>query len=455
MKHDLLTGGGLMWRFRILVCVALFAYSIHGWAQGGGNVAITGTVTDPSGAVIAGADVKVTQKNTSVTRTDTTNGAGEFNIPSLPPATYTVAIEAKGFQRYVQDVVLLADQIRNLEVRLTIGEASQQITVEESSVQVNTVTPVLGQVIEQSRVINLPLNGRNAADLTLLVPGAVNASSNAHGTTQGDTKQVPGAEAISVNGARPDQISYNLDGANNQDLMSNTNNPFPFPDALQEFSVQTNSFDAQYGANGGAGDAVGTNSGTNQWHGDVFEFVRNRVFNARNYFADTVDPLKRNQFGGTVGGAIFKDKSFVFGGYQGTRIRSKNNGTNAIVPTPAELRGDFSAVSGNIINPATGQPFPNKANIGPLNQVALNMAKLLPISQAAATGAVTFATPLKQDFNEYVARFDQVLRSQDRLFVRFYLDKYVHAPSYDGKNLLTVGTGSTVQTQNYAVGYTR
>src|SRR5438552_16551817 len=119
--------------------------------------------------------------------------------------------------------------------------------------------------------------------------------------------------------------------------MSNTNNPFPFPDALQEFSVQTNSFDAQYGSNAGAVVNVVTKSGTNQWHGDVFEFVRNRVFNARNYFADKVDPLKRNQFGGTVGGPIVKDKSFICVDYQGTRVRSQNNATHAIVPTPAQL----------------------------------------------------------------------------------------------------------------------
>jgi len=440
---------GRLWAVMLLTALAA---GTHAFAQGGGNVAITGTVTDPSGAVISGAEVKVTQKNTSVTRTEATNGSGQFNIPSLPPATYTVSVGAKGFKQYVQDVLLMADQVRDLDIRLQLGESSQQITVEDSTVQVNTVTPVLAQVIDQQRLINLPLNGRNAADLTLLVPGANTAS--AHGTTQGDTKQVPGAESISVNGARPDQISYNLDGANNQDLMSNTNNPFPFPDALQEFSVQTNSFDAQYGSNAGAVVNVVTKSGTNQWHGDVFEFVRNRVFNARNYFADKVDPLKRNQFGGTIGGPIFKDKSFIFFGYQGTRVRSLNNSTNAVVPTPAQLRGDFSAVSSTIIDPSTGKPFPNKANIGPLSQVALNMAKLLPTAQADASGTVTFATPLKQDFNEYVARYDQVLRGQDRIFVRFYLNRYVHAPSYDGKNLLTIGTGSTVQTQNYAVGYT-
>ena len=452
MKQGLFTGGNrTTGKFWLLFSVFLLMVTARTFAQGG-NVAIKGTVMDPSGAVVAGAQVKVTQKNTSVNRIDVTNGSGQFNVASLPPATYTVSVEAKGFKEYLQDVTLLADQIRDIDIHLQVGETSQQITVEESTVEVNTVTPVLAQVIEQSRVINLPLNGRNAADLTLLVPGA--NSANGHGTTQGDTKQVPGAEAISVNGARPDQISYNLDGANNQDLMSNTNNPFPFPDALQEFSVQTNSFDAQYGSNAGAVVNVITKSGTNRWHGDAFEFVRNRVFNARNYFATTIDPLKRNQFGGTIGGPIHKDTTFIFFGYQGTRVRSTNNASNAIIPTAANLAGDFTKSSKPVIDPSTGQPFPNQAKIGPISQVALNMAKLLPVSQAASDGSVTYSTPLRQDFNEYVARFDQVLRGGDRLFGRFYLNRYVHAPSYDGKNLLTVGTGSTVQSQNYALGYT-
>jgi hypothetical protein len=309
----------------------------------------------------------------------------------------------------------------------------------------------------------LVLNGRNAADLTKMVAGAVD-SNNGAGTTQGDTKQVPGAEAISVNGARPDQISYNLDGGTNEDLMSNTNNPFPFPDALQEFSVQTNSFDTQYGTNAGAVVNVVTKSGTNQWHGDAFEFVRNREFNARNYFAATTDPLKRNQYGGTVGGPIQKDRTFIFFGYQGTRIRTQGNANNTILPTAANLSGDFSNyLSSNsavnpqgkaiqINDPTTGNPFPN--NQIPVSPVAVGLAKYLPISQAAANGRITYGLPTVQNFDEYVTRFDRVFRGQDKFYARFYLDRYVHAPGYDGKNLLTDVPGSTVQTQNWAAGYT-
>ncbi|HEY3703868.1 MAG TPA: carboxypeptidase regulatory-like domain-containing protein [Terracidiphilus sp.] len=445
------------WALRIVVLLGILTLFHGAFAQGGGNVAITGTVTDTSGAVLAGAQVKVTEKNTSATRAITTNSNGQFNASPLPPGTYTVSVEAQGFKRYVQDVELLADQIRDMDIRLQVGQTSEQVTVEAAGVSVNTVSQELSQVIESSRVINLPLNGRNAADLTLLVPGAVTAIANNSGTLQGDTKQVPGAEAIAVNGARPDQIGYNLDGGNNQDLMSNTNNPFPFPDALQEFSVQTNSFDAQYGSNAGAVVNVVTKSGTNNWHGDLFEFVRNGAFNARNYFAPTVDPLKRNQFGATVGGPIHKNTSFIFFGWQKTIIRSVNNATNAIVPTADNLNGNFSLTNPTtvITNPFTHVPYASNASIGPLDPVALNMAKLLPVPAAGSTnGSVTFGTPLQQNFDEYIARFDQVLRGQDRLFGRFYYNRYKHAPTYDGKNLLTAGPGSTVQSQNWAVGYT-
>ena len=457
MRRKILGGVRFSWRLALSISLAVFAFTTFTFAQGGGNVAITGTVTDPSGAVVVGAKVTVTQKNTSVVRTDTTSSAGQFNFPALPPAAYTVVVQAQGFKQYVQDVVMLADQIRNIDVRLDLGTTNQQVTVEASTVAVNTVSPVLGQVIENTRLLEIPLNGRNAADLTLLVPGAVTVPSNS-GTLQGDTKQVPGAEAIAVNGTRPDQIGYNLDGADNEDLMSNTNNPFPFPDALQEFSVQTNSFDAQYGANAGAVVNVVTKSGTNQWHGDAFEFVRNRAFNARNYFAPSRDPLKRNQFGATIGGPIKKDHSFIFFGWQKTIIHSANNASNAIVPTADNVNGNFSLTNpgATINNPYTHTPYSDISNIGPLDPVAVAMTKLLPVLPAGSTnGSVTYATPIQQNFDEYIARFDQVLRGEDRLFGRFYLDRYHHAPTYDGKNLLTVGPGSTVQTQNWAVGYTR
>ncbi len=324
-----------------LSCLAIGVLLISTWAvgQGGGNAAITGTVTDPSGAVIAGAKVTVTQQSTGVKRTAAANGSGQFNVPSLPPSTYLVSVEAKSFKTYVQqDLNLLADQIVSLQVQLQIGQASESITVEANAVTINTVTPVISQVIEQARVLELPLNGRNAADLTLASAGTQRSSDP--GAGQGNTKQIPGVENISVNGARGDQISYNLDGATNEDLMSNVNNPFPFPDALQEFSVQTNSFDTQYGTNAGAVVNVVTKSGTNRFHGDAFEFVRNREFNARNYFSPVVDPLKRNQFVCVVGGLVKKDHTFIFFVYHATRSRTRNSANNTLLHNAANMTRD-------------------------------------------------------------------------------------------------------------------
>ena len=448
------------------ICALVCLIAAGAFAQGGGNAAVSGTVTDPSGAVIAKANVTMTRLGTEEKRTAATNESGQFSIPTLPPASYRLTVEASGFKTYVRDMTLLADQSAGVPVQMQLGQAAETITVESSAVLVNTVTPVLSHVIEQERVVELPLNGRNAADLTKLVAGSVD-NNNGAGTTQGDTKQVPGAESISVNGARPDQISYNLDGGSNEDLMSNTNNPFPFPDAVQEFSVQTNSFDTQYGTNAGAVVNVVTKSGANSFHGDAFEFVRNREFNARNFFANTVDPLKRNQFGGTLGGPVKKDHTFFFFGYQGTRIRTIGNANNTILPTAANMTGDFSnylssnaAVNpqGKVIqikDPATGNPY--AGNLIPQSQispVAVALTKYLPLSQAAANGRITYGVPTVQNFDEYIGRVDQTIRGQDKIYARYYLDRYVHEPGYDGKNLLTDVPGSTVQTQNVAAGYT-
>lgn len=476
MKAAFSGGQSLMRFLRFVLPLVMCMFAAGAFAQGG-NVAITGTVMDPSGAVVVGAKVTVTQQGTQTVRTDTTDSNGQFNVTSIPPAGYSIAVEATGFKKYVEKVVLLADQTHNMMIHLQLGSANQEITVETSSAQVNTVSQELSQVIERSRVVDLPLNGRNAADLTLLVPGAVTAIANNSGTLQGNSKQIPGAEAISVNGARPDQIGYNLDGGSNEDLMSNTNDPFPFPDALQEFSVQTNSFDVQYGANAGAVVNIITKSGTNQWHGDAFEFVRNRVFNARTYFANKVDPLKRNQFGATAGGPIHKNTSFIFVGWQKTIIRTQNSATNAFIPIPQNLTGDFTnyltpnapnnPLSGGKTATLSGDPWNHtpfaQTNMIPssgpgnlIDPVALKIINnYLPMSSESPNGFVTFATPLRDNYNEYITRFDQTLRGgQDHLFGRFYLDRYIHSPTYDGKNLLTVGTGSTVQTQNWALGYT-
>ena len=197
--------------------------------------------------------------------------------------------------------------------------------------QVDTSTSTLGQVVERQRISGLPLNGRNVAQLVLTVPGAVNAPNG--GADQGATKTFPSAVTYSANGSRQAQISYQLDGGNYVDEYTNVNQPFPFPDALEEFSVQTSNYTAQYGQNAGAVVNVITKSGTNSFHGDAFWFVRNPAFNAQNFFATptTHDQIKRNQFGGTMGGPIIREKIFFFGGYQRTAFRNVVLGSSKVV----------------------------------------------------------------------------------------------------------------------------
>src|SRR6185503_6479513 len=206
-----------------------------------------------------------------------------------------------------------------------------------------TTTSTLKQVVEQRSISELPLNGRNAAELSLLVAGTVSYPTNpanptgtfAGGALQGATKTFPGAVAIVTNGSRQNQVSYQLDGGNYVDEYTNVNQPFPMPDALQEFSVQTSNYSAEYGQNAGAVVNVVTRSGTNNYHGDAFEFVRNSVFNARQWQAARRDQLKRNQFGGVFGGPIIHDRTFFFAAVQATRLRNIGGTTTQTVPSAA------------------------------------------------------------------------------------------------------------------------
>src|SRR2546421_2411071 len=279
------------WTLFGLIVLCVLAFSAPTRAQGFGK--IVGTVSDPSGAVIPNAKLTATEAGKGFSRTASTDSDGYFVLDSLRPAQYDLTIEATGFHTFVQKAVtLLTDQTLTLNVNMQVGTVTATVSVVAGDNQVDTSTPTMKQVIELSRISELPSNGRNVADLTLLVPGSsgfVNSpnptSGTAGGALQGATKTFPGAVAIAVNGARQNQISYQLDGGNYVDEYTNVNQPFPNPDALQEFSVQTSNYSAEYGQNAGAVVNVVTKSGTNTFHGDAFEFVRNAVFNARNFFA--------------------------------------------------------------------------------------------------------------------------------------------------------------------------
>ena len=248
----------------------------------------------------------------------------------MAPSAYNITVSRAGFELYTEkDVQLRADAAVTVNITLKPGKATETVTVSADSAQIDVTTGTLSQVIGTSQVSDLPLNGRNASALTEEVAGVTFAPGGQ--ADQGNTKTFPSAVTISANGTFVGQTNYMLDGGNNVDEYTNVNEPFPMPDALQEFSVETSNYNAQYGQNAGGVVNIITKSGTNQYHGDLFEFVRNRAFNAANPFtystainAKVVDPLHRNQFGGTVGGPLeiphlfHSNKSFGFFGYQRT-----------------------------------------------------------------------------------------------------------------------------------------
>ncbi len=436
----------------------------HAAAQGLGT--IVGTVTDSTGAVIPDAKVKAMNTGSDFSREVTANGQGYFVIPGLNPAVYTVSIDATGFANLLREnITLLADQSLTLNATLVPPGEKQAVSVNAEALQVDTTTSTLSQVVEQKRIVDLPLNGRNAVSLALLVPGSSVGSSSS--IDQGVTKTFPAAITISFNGSRANQTSFNLDGVNNNDIYTNVNLPFPFPDALQEFSVQTSNYTARYGGNSGAIVNAITKSGTDEIHGDAFEFVRNAVFNARNYFAAVRDQLKRNQFGGTVGGPVVlphlydgRGRTHFFFGYQQTQIRNIQNGNTAYVPTASELRGDFSALLSasnpnnsfgkayQLVNPKTGAPYAgNLIDPSTFDPAAVAFTKYLPLAQAdPGTGRVGYAIPLSQSFNEYEARGDHNMGANDHLIARYYINKFNNNPFLDQTNYLS----EVAPTQSYA-----
>ncbi len=452
---------------RLAFLLALVTGIIH--AQGFGTV--VGTVTDPSGSLVPNANVKITDEGTSQTRETVTNAQGYYVFPSLRPASYTLTVNASGFSSTIRkNIQLQADENSTINVAMSLEQSTQTITVEAPPPQVNTTTSTLSEVVDQRRIVNLPLNGRNAANLALITAGTVLAPGG--DADQGSSKTFPVAVTLSANGSRQNQTSFRLDGANNNDMYTNVNAPFPFPDALQEFSVQTSNYSAKYGGNAGGVVNIITKSGSNELHGDLFEFNRNSVFNARNFFAAKRDQLKRNQFGGTAGGPISiphlydgKNKTFFFAGYQGTRIRNTGNGANSYVPTAANLTGDFSAYltasnpsnplgKATIVNdPLTGLPF--AGNIIPVNRfdpAALALTKYLPA--AGGNGQVFYGQPSAQNFNEMIARVDHTFSQDDRLQARYFFDRFNNAPFLDLKNYLNNAAFTTINSHNFALGET-
>lgn len=441
-------------RFFVLLCaLGVSTGSIFG-ADPTGTIA--GTVLDPSGAAVVGARITATALATALTRKTVSGADGSYVFPLLPVGVYGLSVEAPGFRRLEQKGVQVdADKSSTVPIAVQIGAATETVSVEANAELVETRAGALSKVITQQNIIELPLNGRNAAALVLLAPGTADLNAgNSRG--RGDTQQTatyPGAQSISSNGARADDINYNLDGGSNQDHYTNVNNPFPNPDAVEEFSVQTNSYSAEYGRGAGAIVNVVTKSGTNQLHGSAFEFLRNGDLNARNFFAPTHDFLKRNQFGGSAGGPVKKDRLFFFGTYQGTTLRNVSLGNTATVLTNAQRQGDFSGLSRQLIDPATGQPLPG--NIIPAGRIDPVAAKLLPYvpTSPRPDAFISYNLPINDTENQVMGRVDYNLTNQ-RFYGRYLRSAYNRDAVPGATSLISARGGFTDLDQGASFSHT-
>lgn len=417
---------------------------------------ITGTVLDPSGAAVVGAKVTAVNLGTGLSRDATTTNDGGYTFPLLPVGLYRVTVRETGFRSFEQSgIEVSTDQSSTVPVVLQLGSSTQSVTVEANAEMVQTQSGAIKSVVNQQRVVGLPLNGRNAAALVLLSPGTEDLTAgNANGS--GDTIQsttFPGGQSISANGARADMVNYTMDGGSNEDPYTHVNNPFPNPDAIEEFSIQTNSYSAEFGRGAGAIVNLVTKSGTNQFHGSAFDFLRNGDLNARNFFAASPDQLKRNQFGGSLGGPILKNKLFFFGSYQGTQIRNVSGGHSATVPTSAERNGDFSSISRSLVNPFTKAPFPN--NQIPTDLFAPASVKVMSLLPAAGTddGVVHYTLPENSHQNEFLTKVDYDL-TKNHLYGRYFYSRYVTPPVVGSQNILTSARGYNLWDQGVALGDT-
>ena len=347
------------------------------------DTAILGVVTDPSGASVPGAEITITQPATGFTQRILTNSEGAYELRYLRPGEYTVEVAASGFAPERRtNLAVQTGQASRLNFVLQVGQVSQRADVVAEAPLMQTENAALGEVVSTERVTNLPLNGRRFIDLAALTPGV---------TVRTESQ----FSLVRANGTRDTTMALTFDGVKATSNRWAFVAMFPPLDAIQEFRVQTGNYTAEYGGNAGANVNVQLRSGTNAFHGNLYEFLRNDKLDARNYFSPAPlpkDVLRRNQFGAVVSGPIVKDKVFFMVGWESQRNNQESAGSD-IVLTPAQRLGDFSALSSPIIDPFSGNPFPG--NIIPqsrLNPVSVSLVNTyMPSAQPARRNQLRFS----------------------------------------------------------------
>jgi hypothetical protein len=398
-------------RRRIVICMLSVVLTMP-FLYGTDTARLSGIIQDQSRAVVPNAKVILTNEATGLRKEAPVSDMGEYVFLAVPIGSYRLEVEAAGFRKYIQTgIVLTVNQSARNDIALAMGSLSQEITVQGNAGMVDTDISEVKYHVDQARIENIPLAGRNILALASLMPGVISGNV-VQGAGQGTQ--------IFVNGNRHGDTSFNLDGADVRDEQNDHNpNRLPPPDSVQEFTMLTNSFKAEYGSSGAVINAV-TKSGTNSLHGSAWEFLRNNRLNARNYFAGpSADKYQYNQFGAALGGPVIKDKLFFFISYEGFRGRLGNSPLRSRVPTAAERAGDLSDVATPVIDPNTGQPFPG--NIIPserLDPTAQSVLSNFVPQPNASDGQFIWTFPMHDSYDQGLFKVDYNINSKSRLTVR-------------------------------------
>src|SRR5579862_3854073 len=431
-------------RSKLILGLCIFLASSVLSAQTISTSQVRGFIQDASGAAVAGAQIKLTSTSTGAVRTAVSGPDGSYLLPDLSVGSYNLEVTKDGFSKYTQTgIVLQVGSNPTINVGLQVGAVTQEITVQAQTAMVETQSTGVGEVVAPQQVQDLPLNGRQLTDL-LTLSGAV-------GQGRAFRASYPSSAVVSIAGGAQGSVAYWLDGGTHNDPLSNQNLPLPFPDTVQEFKVETSSLPAQYGTHPSGAVNVVTKSGGNEFHGDAFEYVRNYIFDSRNTAFAAASPviagseqaalansprddLKRNQFGGTVGGPIQKDKLFFFAGWQDTIQRSTNPATTSL-PTAAMLAGNFQPCLGT--TPVLAAPYgtggagPNQINPAQYIPVILALESHLPVAPTTPTnecGTIDYQTPANFTENQGLARVDFHPSNKNTIFGTYFITNWAQPP---------------------------
>ncbi len=486
----------------LLVVFCSLVFPVCPLLYGQATASFFGTVTDKTGSVVAGANVKVTAQGTSISRDTKTDDTGHYLVPLLSVGDYTIRVDSQGFQSAEQkDLRLQVDERRELDFTLLPASVATTVEVSATQVAVESSNPTLGQVITAEQVADLPLNGRDFVQLATLTPGTTQETNPNSFSNGGPSSEVAtrGTFSLSVGGSRANSTDWLFDGVDNNELTSGGIGILPSIDAIQEFKVLTYNYSAEYGTRAGPTVLITTKSGTNQFHGSLFEFFRNTKLDARSYFAASREQFNLNEFGGAFGGPIQKDKTFIFVDYQAKRQRH-GEPFLGLIPTQAMVNGDFTqdplggtrgvtsyngTVFPNLFNPYTfsafqcdgaGNPIApgpdgsqamgaadcNKIPAAMIDPTGQAMMKLYPLTNSINKSTLTnFASVPVRSLNEgeFDGRMDHTFSAKDSIFARFSYDQAVSfipggSPGYAAPSPFASSQNITNHGRNVAISET-